>query len=494
MELRSLTLNLFIAAAGAGLLSFPFANLQQGILTTVSCTLVFAALTVFTDTVLIQTAALFRGAITARPTFDGLVHAALGKRHGDQAAAAVVLGTLGGLVGYFIVLGDVTIGPLTAACGGAPSCAWLGSRALMVPLLALVVVLPLAALPAMSKLGHSSLLGTLTVLFVGGVVVGKGIVEVAGGGLEVVGATAGAPGADGPPSVVLSRWAFSPFIVGVPVAIFALGNHTQVVPLFMEAPPGSAASKGVLRAVLGAVGACVVLYLLTGAAGYVAFRTATKGDVLLNLGNNGLGAAAQAVLALHILCAFPVMMFPGRESVREGARVAAVALGAAGGLRGAAAAALGALAGSPFAAAAVLVLSTACASVLFPQVAVVFGLIGATVATYECHFVPGLFLLRWADAMEGGGGEQWAVARELWPADAGEEAAAERPLLMQVARAATDETQQPSGGWSGDELPHFLATNRPKLLRAQGWILITLSALVAVVGTGTFVFSTWLQA
>jgi amino acid permease len=504
--LSSLAFNLFIAAAGAGLLSFPFAHMQQGILITLICTLLFAGLTVFTDCVLIQTAALFRRELVSagRPTFDGLAHAALGKRQGDHAALAVVLGTIGGLIGYFIVLGDVLVGPIRAWCGGGPPCAVLGSRALLVPLLAFCVILPLAALPAMSRLGHSSLLGTVTVLFVGAVVGAKGVVAAAGGGLEAVGATRGAPGADAPPAVVLSRWAFSPFVLGVPVAIFALGNHTQVVPLFLEAPRGSAASRGVLRAVLAAVGACVALYTLTGAAGYVAFRGATKGDVLLNLGDDGVGAAAQAVLALHILCAFPVMMFPGRESVREGARAAAAALrgggagagageagagagaGGGGALRGAAVAALDALAGSPLAAAAALVLSTACASVLFPQVSVVFGLVGATVATYECHFLPGVYLLRWADAMEGRGHARWAGAAERWgrAAPASEEGAAERPLLAAQRPAAE--------GAEGGE-PRLLATDKPRLLRAQGRALIAASVAVAVCGTGTYVYSTWLS-
>lgn len=477
----SLTLNLFIAAAGAGLLSFPYANQQQGVLVSLACTLIFAGLTVFTDCVLIQTAALFRREVSARPTFDGLVAAALGPRQGEQAAGAVVLGTVGGLIGYFIVLGDVLAGPIRAACGGAPSCAWLGSRALLVPCLALAVILPLASLPAMSRLGHSSFVGAVTVLFVGAVVGAKGVAAAAGGGLAAVGATTRAPGADSPADVVLSRWAFAPFVLGVPVAIFALGNHTQVVHLFLEAPPGSAAARGALRAVLSAVGACAALYALTGSAGYSAYRAGTKGDVLLNLGDDGVGAAAQAMLALHILCAFPVMMYPGRESLRQGFAAAAAGLaGRHGALRRAAAGALQALARSPVAAAAVLVLSTACASVLFPQVAVVFGLMGATVATYECHYLPGVFLLRWAEAMEGRGDARWGGAKVRWGAAAPRsDDAMEQPLLPPPAEDAAN----------GE--PCFLATENPALLRAQGSALIAVSVLVAVCGTGTYIFSTW---
>ena len=316
----SFTLNLFIAAAGAGLLSYPFAMQQQGVILCVLSTLLFAALTISADLVLIQTTALFRASpvLRARPTFDGLMGAALGPRAGATAAFMVVLGTLGGLVGYFIILGDLLLPPLRAAlrCSDAAAaagarCAVLATRALVVPALALLVVLPLAALPAMRLLAHSSALGALTVFVVAGVVVAKGCAALAGGGLAGVGAAWGPPGGDGAGAVVLSRWAFVPLMLGVPISVFSLGNHTQVVPLFLEHSGGGGGGGGAtraLRSVLAAVGTCVALYCATGAAGYAAFRRDTRGDVLLNLGSDGASVAAQVVLALHVLTAFPVMI------------------------------------------------------------------------------------------------------------------------------------------------------------------------------------------
>ena len=148
---------------------------------------------------------------------------------------------------------------------------------------------------------------------------------------------------------------------------------------------------------------------------------------------------------------------------------------------------------TPLAAAAVLVLSTACASVLFPQVAVVFGLIGATVATYECHFLPGVLLLQWAEAMEGRGGERWAGALERWgggqlpqPPASSEDAAAGLPLLQQAQAP-------PAQGLEDGDEPRFLATGKPALLRAQGRALVAISVAVAVCGTGTYIYSTWLS-
>ena len=496
------TLNLFLAAAGAGLLSYPFATQQQGLLLCLTSTLVFAALTIATDLVLIQTAALFRPELKARPTFDGLCAAALGDRVGLQTGIIVVIGTLGGLIGYFIVLGDVLLSPLRAALhcegGGAPPsfpCAWLATRALLVPLLAVAVVLPLASLPSMKLLAHSSALGAATVFLVAGVVLAKGGGAAAAGGLTVVGSAFCAPGEDGASSIVLSRWAFTPFMLGIPISIFSLGNQCQVVPLYLEAPVGSAASKGVLRCILAAVATCVVLYTATGAAGYTAFRLTTKGDVLLNLGSDAASVAAQATLAVHILMAFPVMMFPGREALRSAARGWAAGMEERGGGRGAAAFALAVLratAATPFGAASVLVLSTAAASVLFPQVAVVFGLVGATVATYECHFLPGLMLLQWARALEGRGEGGWRRAEALW--GAGREGDGARLLGDGEGRRGEEEEEEEKQQQQRHNLlPRFLSTNNPKLMRMQGWGLVVTSLFVMLVGTGAYVYQTWIQ-
>jgi amino acid permease len=573
-------LNLFIAAAGAGLLSFPFAIASQGILLGSACTLLFALISGFTDFVFIQSSALFRARLQGAFTFEGLVGAAIGPRSARFAGAAVVLGTLGGLVGFFIILGDMSEEPLRHAlgCSAAPAsssgavCSVLARRALLIPSFALTVVLPLASLPSMAHLQHSSLLGALTVFVVSGVIAAKGAAALSSGQLSVVGSTGSGTAEDDAEALVLARLSFTPLMLGIPIAIFSLGNHMQMIPVFLESRPGSAASRNIGASVAAAVGTCVLLYLATGILGYAAFRSAVKGDVLLNLPlSDPASDIAKGFLALHILAAFPVLVFPARQTLRawaaallrgRGGRAAGGAAGAGGGqeeseeeeeeneeaLEAAGAAAWagsGSAAGaaaegrpaaglwrrflawsvaSPLPAAALLVLSTSSLSVLFPQVSVVFGLVGATCATYEIHTVPGQLLLLWADALEGklspalyeaaaaaaggrglqGREETWASAKALWaqaprPAPAAAVRADSEPLLQlqqEGEAAAAEEGVQGQLQWQRHPphlLPHLLSTQSPALLRAQGWALIVLSVLVAVIGTGTYVYSTWLS-
>jgi sodium-coupled neutral amino acid transporter 7/8 len=521
--LAAVTLNLFTAAAGAGLLSFPYAALQQGLLANALATLACAAVTIFTDRVLVGTAADFRaaGALGDERTFDALAGAALGARARAAAAASILLGTGGALIGFLIIIGDLLEAPLRAATGcaaGAAGACALTSRAALIPAVALFVALPLSSLRALSALGHSSALAAGTVLAVAGVLVAAGARAAAAGGLALVAVTARAPAADAPADVVLARGALAPFFMGLPICIFALGNHCQVVPAFLECPRGSHAGARVARAIAAAVGACVALYLTTGAAGYVAFRAGTRGDVLLNLPlGDAPAGAAKVLLAIHVVLAFPVLVFPARETLmRAAARAAGAARAGSLGARVARAAA-----DSPLPAAALLTAAAALAAVALPQVAIVFGLVGATCATLQIHALPAAYLRARADALEGRPceGPQAAAWARVAAAVARRAAAAatakgsrggaldRAPLLAADAGgglgaggaggadADADAAADAAADAEADAEPavHFLSAS-PRVLRAQAAALYASFVLVATLGTGSFIASTWLGA
>ena len=224
-------LNLFIAAAGAGLLSYPFASSQQGIVSNILSTLICAYINVFTDRVLVSTAALFRSSPSLQSrTFDGLAGATLGPRAERAVAATVLLGTAGGLIGFLIVIGDLLESPIrtvtgcTAALNGV---CFFASRAFLIPAVALCVALPISSLRALSSMGHSSLLGAITVLAVGGVVAAAGIQAISHDSLAVVGVTQSSRSSDAGNVIVMARASLAPFFVGVPISIFSLGNHCE---------------------------------------------------------------------------------------------------------------------------------------------------------------------------------------------------------------------------------------------------------------------------
>jgi hypothetical protein len=170
--------------------------------------------------------------------------------------------------------------------------------------------------------------------------------------------------------------------------------------------------------------------------------------VLLNFptGADAFADAAKALLGLHIVLAYPVLLWPCRQSIatllralsasaaRRGAVAAADAEAsdhpneAAGGSAAAAASTSSSsssssslmpriarcaafLAESPLAQSAALVLSSCFLAVLVPEVSTVFGLVGSTAATWQIFVMPGLLLRRWAQAwaLDAGNGELGAA-------------------------------------------------------------------------------------
>ena len=514
---------LFTAAAGAGLLSFPFAFMQSGAVLCTLLTALFAFGNLLSDAVLVQTCSLFSSTLRAR-TYEELCYRALGVRAYLLAVASILVGTLGGLVGFAIVLGDLSI-PVAehlAGCSGA-ACPWWLGRPFITLFFAIVVVLPLSSLKRMHGLAWSSALATLSVLAVGGVILQHGAARWEGAAVEAFATSApdsSSAGALEAPLVLVRLQAG--VLLGVPICVFSLGHNCQVVPVFAEL--GAPAQRRFGLAALSAVGACWLLYCATGAAGYLAWRDATRGDALLNMAPGEPAAdAAKALLALHVLLPYPVLLWPARESLATLLRRAGMGAGE-GGADGAsstaaprrARAAL-ALAASPLAQSSLLVLGTAGAAIAAPQVALVFGLAGATTATLGIYLLPGALLWRWARAAEAGrAGEAGAGAGEGAGEGAGASARADSaPLLPRApldctpARAAF---QPYADGWCEEDaaavwaqaaarcapgsaapLTAQLLPRGARPLRALAVAMLATGGAVAVGGTGVFVWSTWLQ-
>ena len=207
-------INLAISAAGAGVLSFPFAFLQQGVALGTLLTLVFACFNIFTLAVLVHFTLLLhrRGELRAR-TYEELCLHMLGERAYVAAVLCIVIGTVGALTGFFIIVGDIAVPVLVRALG--PD-AWLASRGALILLFATLVVLPLSLLRNLAELAVSSFISVLSVLAVSGVVVYRSATHPVAADVELL----------AQPSISI--------VFGVPIAIFSLGCHLQVVPLATE--------------------------------------------------------------------------------------------------------------------------------------------------------------------------------------------------------------------------------------------------------------------
>jgi len=524
-----------------------FGGLHQGALLNALLTLAFAANTLLTDAALVQSAALFRaapGGLVAC-TFEELAFRALGPRAYVCAAFCVVVGVFGALIGFLIVIGDV-LEPVAQHLCGAGCASPFATRAFIIPAFALVVALPLSSLRRLHSLAWPSVFAAVTVLGVGALVVARGAASgvAAGGGLVV--ATAAPPGAVAAAGAaaapfVLFRFDAVGILLGIPISIFSLGHACQIIPTFCEL--GLREQRRFSLPVVATVATCFVLYCATGAFGYAAFRDSTRGDVLLNfpVGADAFADAAKALLGLHVVLAYPVLLFPGRESIKT-LLLALSASSARGSPQTGGAAAnassssfssprlarlAAAVADSPFMQSAALVLSTCGLAVLCPEVATIFGLVGSTAATVEIFIVPGLLMRRWAQAwaLDAAGGKSADSGGGGAANDNDDDARGGAPLLGETRKGGNDgdglALYAPYGdAWSAADrervwagaaaamrrsdaeaagsntgaaaiVPSYLSRS-PAALFAQSSALLAFGAFVGVASTSMYVWTTWL--
>ena len=69
-------------------------------------------------------------------------------------------------------------------------------------------------------------------------------------------------------------------VLAVPLCIFALGCHLQVIPLFGELP--NPVRPRFPAVVVSTVASCGLLYIVTGFFGYIEWGDGTNSDVLTN--------------------------------------------------------------------------------------------------------------------------------------------------------------------------------------------------------------------
>ena len=486
-------LSLVLTTAGAGVLAFPYAAAQTGVLPLLSLLAALAALSAWCGLINAEAAWRAQRAAPLRArTFDELAGRTLARarlRCGGYgvASAQVLAGLAGTLVGFLCVAGDLG----TPALGGV-----LGGRAGVIAAFAAVVVLPLAGCARIHALRGASALGVAAVAAVVALLAARGVTT----------AMAAAP----PPPPALFVPSLRGLWLAIPVVMYALGNQVVGVNIFFDAAPE--VQRQWHWPVAAAYAAIVSLYVVAALGGAFAFGADAKGDVLLNFALDDTAAnAIKVVMAIHVSLVLPVDIVPLRRSLAQALRrcarrmrkqvpaapqpaaIDARALLAAGdddaeksgaddsgrlplasqaatgdgGSTGddeddAAAdvheAALPRICGMPcspaIAAQTVALVATAASAAIFlPQLSVVFGLLGATLGVTCLSGYPGLFLLAKADAIDAAGG-----------------------------RLDDDEPGAP-----------IYSPASPRTLRVLGWATLILSALMAVLGTAVCVYSTWIM-
>lgn len=234
-------------------------------------------------------------------TYEEMVGFYLGRRLFALAAFCAVVNIVGALLGYLVIIGDIGT-PVVEHWFGHGH--WYTSRTFLILGFAATVAFPLSNLRSFKELTCASVIAIGSV-----VVVAVGLAIRAGQTIDREG---------GLPAHAHLSVAGDGAFVTLPIFMFAYSCTLAIVPIYAELPKVSRARTGFMTALCMAT--CCITYSVTGAAGYIIFGRKAKGDILSNYLDNGLKdhlmTVAAAVMALHVILAFPVILFPARRSLR----------------------------------------------------------------------------------------------------------------------------------------------------------------------------------
>jgi amino acid permease len=413
MDRVSASFNLVIAAVGCGVLSFPFGFAQCGLAVGFGCMICFAVFNAYTLDVLSRACLdylsdrsyrnlasapksdpnLLSQHVKQTVTYEQLIGYHLGPRYQLLTELSIGLGTTGALVGFLVV-----ISTLASQAFGT----WFGTdsiyanRAVLTFTFALCIALPLSSLPDMHALRFSSLLSILSVLAVVALIV-----------IRALQCIFDHPNSYCPngtlPSIEWIRESWTAIRV-LPLCVFAFGCQVQAVPCFFELRPQfqNRASFAYIGAAVALVCGCI--YAACGSFGYILFSTQVNGNILLSFSDHDqLAVAVKLAMAIHIVLACPVIIYPTRALLRRFLSHLCSVAPPSGPINTADTSLLQPLSDnaapatshtlSNFAQAAGVCVLASCLAVVAPQVQVVFGLIGATAGISLTALLPGLLLL-----------------------------------------------------------------------------------------------------
>lgn len=188
------TSNLIIACAGAGILAFPYAMMEAGVILGIFCSVVLMILNTYSNHILVRMSAPifkhhpeFDEALKRTKTLKGgellvdeagdsirvfsivdLFHIRLGENYGVAASVCLFVGTIGALIGFLIIIADILV-PVLHQYG--PDDSFTTGRVFVTLIFVVFVACPLSTVPDLESLTISSIIAVATVAFVALVVV-----------------------------------------------------------------------------------------------------------------------------------------------------------------------------------------------------------------------------------------------------------------------------------------------------------------------------------
>ncbi|VFQ90617.1 unnamed protein product [Cuscuta campestris] len=304
--------NVSTTIIGAGIMSIPATLKVVGV---IPAFILMAVMAVLVD---ISVDFLLRFTYAGNATtYAGLMKESFGKMGSLLLQICIIITSLGCLIMYLIIIGDVLCG------NGSPDHLgvlqewfgnhWWNSRAFAIFFVVLFVMLPLVSYRRVESLWWSSALAVVLALVFVGVCVVMAICALVNGETQTPRLLPRLP--DGP--------SFLNLFTAVPVIVTAFTFHFNVHPIGIELGKPSTMATAVKISLL----LCALVYFSIGIFGYLLFGEAINADILVNFAAAGTssGSATGAVLndvvrlsyALHLVMVFPLLNYPLRSNIDE---------------------------------------------------------------------------------------------------------------------------------------------------------------------------------
>lgn len=367
--------NLASATCGAGVLALPYAMVHSGLLVGTVTVLGVCGFTIYSVYLLTEISTL-----TDLSTYEELALDLVGPTTEKVTAVIIVVFCWGVAVMYIVVMGDILM-PLTEMLGIEEV---VGRRTAMIAFWA-TVMFPLSLARRINTLRYASIVGTVSTVLVAVALFCQFVVSPGKDTGVLKGAALAAQQAP------LARWD-SHTIGALATFVFSYGCQPVAPKIYQEMADRSV--RRMSLCVTYSMSVCTLLYIATGLLGAICFGDAAQPNILTNFGkhlNTVYAQLAYLGMAIGVTMAFPMTIFPTRDSVM-------MALG----YRTEESPAPGWLSSTV---AGLLALLALLIGIVVPNIRVLFDVLGGVCGGSLSFLLPGLFAIR---------SEYWSVSRVGW--------------------------------------------------------------------------------
>ena len=291
----SATLNFINSIVGAGLIGLPFAMEQSGLFAGLFLLLLCAVLTSFSVRLLISL-----GNATCQDGYEGLSFVLLGSVGKFITSLTMFLLAMGAMIAYQVIIADTVPVVLEMWTG------WevLGIRQLTLCISSILVCFPLSSLTDIGKLSATSGLSVAAAVAIVLIIVFHAPVQSSSDNLKTSG-----PWRDGALSITHRR-----ITEGFADISFAfVCQHSS----FLVANSLSNRSEWSKVSHIS-IGTALLMSVVIGTSGYVAFVRCTRPDVLNNFPKEDATAnVARMLLGLTMFLTYPMELFVARHSINS---------------------------------------------------------------------------------------------------------------------------------------------------------------------------------